>query len=65
MGAAGALGVLTVLQCRAMPTRAQQAGLLLADVPRTLLAKLMRQHRLDAPIRAALIDNPDRVRRRD
>jgi len=65
VGTAGALGVLTVLQCRAMPTWAEQAGLRLEDVPRASLAQLVRQHRLDAPIRAALIDNPDRVRRRD
>jgi hypothetical protein len=34
-----------------MMTRAQQAGLLLADVPRSSLAKLIRQDKLDAPIR--------------
>ena len=39
---------------RAVPDRAQQAGLRVADVPRSLLAKLMRQDKLDAPIRAAL-----------
>jgi hypothetical protein len=37
-----------------MTTWAEQAGLRIADVPRSLLAKFMRQHRLDAPIRAAL-----------
>jgi hypothetical protein len=37
-----------------MTTWAEQAGLRLADVPRSSLAKLMRQHRLEAPIRAAL-----------
>jgi hypothetical protein len=45
---------------RAVPTRAQQAGLLLADVPRSSLAKLIRQYRLDATIRTA----PKRVLRR-
>ena len=39
---------------RAVPDRAQQAGLRVADVPRSLPAKLMRQDKLDAPIRAAL-----------
>ncbi|HSP55749.1 MAG TPA: hypothetical protein VLS25_09185 [Dehalococcoidia bacterium] len=43
-----------------MPTRAQQAGLLRADVSRSSLAKLIRLHRLDATIRTA----PKRVLRR-
>jgi hypothetical protein len=37
-----------------MPTRAQRAGLVLADVPRSSLAKLSRQHWLDATIRTVL-----------
>jgi hypothetical protein len=37
-----------------MTTRAQHAGLRLEDVPRSWLAKLIRQDKLDAPIRAAL-----------
>jgi hypothetical protein len=35
-------------------TRAQQAGLRMKDVPRPSLAKLRRQHRLDAKVRQAL-----------
>jgi hypothetical protein len=35
-------------------TRAQQAGLRIEDVPRPSLAKLRRQHKLDALVRAAL-----------
>jgi hypothetical protein len=35
-------------------TRAQQAGLRLVDVPRPLLAKLRRRHKLDAQVRQAL-----------
>lgn len=37
-----------------MTTWAEQAGLRLADVPRSSLAKLIRRDKLDAPIRAAL-----------
>jgi hypothetical protein len=35
-------------------TRAQQAGLRVEDLPRPSLAKLRRQHKLDALVRAAL-----------
>ena len=35
-------------------TRAQQAGLRLADVPRPSLAKIIRQYRLDAKVRRSL-----------
>jgi hypothetical protein len=35
-------------------TRAEQAGLRLADVPRPLLAKLRCQHRIDAKVRQGL-----------
>jgi hypothetical protein len=37
-----------------MTTRADRVGLQIADVPRPSLAKLMRRHKLDAKIRAAL-----------
>jgi hypothetical protein len=37
-----------------MTTWAEQAGLRVADVPRSSLAKLVCQHKLDVPIRAAL-----------
>jgi hypothetical protein len=50
----GRVGRLSHPMARAVPTRAQQAGLLLADVPRSSLAKLIRQHRLEAKIRTAL-----------
>ncbi len=37
-----------------VPTRAQQAGLRLADVARPSLVKIARQNKLDAEIRRAL-----------
>jgi hypothetical protein len=37
-----------------VPTRAQQAGLRLEDVPRPSLARIIRRDRLDAKIRRAL-----------
>jgi hypothetical protein len=37
-----------------MTTRAERAGLRLGDVPRPSLAKLRRQHRLDAKVRQVL-----------
>ena len=37
-----------------IPTRAEQAGLRLEDVPRPSLARIARQHRLDAKVRQAL-----------
>ena len=36
-------------------TRAQQAGLRPADVPRLSLTKLRRRHKLDAQVRKALM----------
>jgi hypothetical protein len=35
-------------------TRAQQAGLRVEDLPRPSLARLIRQHKLDAVVRKAL-----------
>ena len=37
-----------------MPTRAEQAGLRLEDVPRPSLGQLLRRDRLDTKIRRAL-----------
>jgi len=37
-----------------VPTRGQQAGLRLEDVPRPSLARIIRRDRLDAKIRRAL-----------
>jgi hypothetical protein len=37
-----------------LPTRAQQAGLRLEDVPRPSLGRILRRNRLDAKIRRAL-----------
>jgi hypothetical protein len=39
---------------RPVPTRAEQAGLRLEDVPRPSLAQLIRRHKLDAKVRRAL-----------
>jgi hypothetical protein len=37
-----------------LPTRAQQAGFRLEDVPRPSLGRILRRNRLDAKIRRAL-----------